>query len=366
MSYSATTPYKGDRDNYDLGDDSYDGIQAGGLIHSGLGQLTDGVLGEKGSLEEAASLLRDTTRHAVGGYSWVGWKNESFRPIEMNFFFDRLRSVEAVKLDEHPEDDRVGMGYVTRVVMECRVGNATKRAFVFEDLSSTETLEMRPSKKCVGDNIRLLIHFQNKWLALGEVSFVSNVALEESDEESPEHPGFEGHRHALNSPRNLGNEIPEFADDTEIDIFEVTEKQSTLANNEPIRDDWEARYLGAAIGVLVTVIVLLLIVVVVILYRDRRSRHKVTRRYSSVSNFSGNSFPDKTNTINIYKARLFGTGKTIGTFCRCKGCNLYMYLSFRRWSALHPSASAAESRRPEFASDPSPRHLQRAHLHPGQ
>ena len=311
MSYSATTPYKGDRDNYDLGDDSYDGIQAGGLIHSGLGQLTDGVLGEKGSLEEAASLLRDTTRHAVGGYSWVGWKNESFRPVEIDFFFDRLRNVEAVKLDEHPEDDRVGMGYVTRVVMECRVGNVTKRAFVFEDLSSTETLEMRPSKKCVGDNIKLLIHFQNKWLALGEVSFVSNVALEEDvHDEGPDRSVFKEHRQALNTPRNLSNEIPDFADDTEIDIFEVTEKQPSQANNEPIRDDWEARYLGAAIGVLVTVIVLLLIVVVVILYRDRRSRRKVTRRYSSVSNFSGNSFPDKTNTISIYKARLFGTGET--------------------------------------------------------
>ena len=315
MSYSATTPYKGDRDNYDLGDDSYDGVQAGGLIHSGLGQLTDGVLGEKGSLEEAASLLRDTTRHAVGGYSWVGWKNESFRPIEIDFFFDRLRNVEAVKLDEHPEDDRVGMGYVTRVVMECRVGNATKRAFVFEDLSSTETLEMRPSKKCVGDNVRLLIHFHNKWLALGEVSFVSNVALEEDDDERPDILGFKEHRQALNTPRNLSNEIPESADDTEIDIFEVTERQFPEADNEPIRDDWEARYLGAAIGVLVTVIVLLLIVVVVILYRDRRSRNKVTRRYSSVSNFSGNSFPDKTNTINIYKARLFGTGKMGGIIC---------------------------------------------------
>ena len=268
------------------------------MIHSGLGQLTDGVLGEKGSLEEAASLLRDSARHAVGGYSWVGWKNESLRPVEIHFFFDTLRSVEAVRVDEHPVDDEAGLGHITRVVMECRVANATRRAFVFEELSATEALEMRPSKKCVGDNVRLSITFHKKWLALGEVSFVSNVALEEGGENA-----FEEHAHALNTPRELSDdEFREREDeDPQIDIFEETEKRPFPTNNEPIGDDWEARYLGVAIGVLVTVIVLLLIVVVVILYRDRKSRHKVTRRHSSVS-------ADRSE-ISIYKARLFGTGK---------------------------------------------------------
>jgi hypothetical protein len=199
--------------------------------------------------------------------------------------------------------------------MECEVaaGGKKRRSFVFERLQPTEMLEMRPSKngKCVADSVKLLITFKGKWLAMGEVSFVSKVAgadvLLGSDKAA-------GENIVAPPPSTFAPffaEKEEETDEPEIEILEESVVSSKSENETKISandDEWESRYLGVAIGVLVTVIVLLVIVVALILHRDRLSR----RRYSSVSNVSGNSQTfcgnAADNAISIYKARLFGTG----------------------------------------------------------
>lgn len=69
------------------------------LLHGGLGQLTDGVLG-----------LDDFTKsheyRVWPGYDYVGWRNESFGggAVEVEFQFDRPRNFTSMKVGLAPVD----------------------------------------------------------------------------------------------------------------------------------------------------------------------------------------------------------------------------------------------------------------------
>lgn len=63
-------------------DSSYDGIEIDSLLVNGLGQLTDGILGE------VSEILTSSTN----GTNWVGWSDRT--TVQIIFSFQELREFE--------------------------------------------------------------------------------------------------------------------------------------------------------------------------------------------------------------------------------------------------------------------------------
>lgn len=63
-------------------DSSYDGIEIDSLLVNGLGQLTDGILGE------VSEILTSSTN----GTNWVGWSDRT--TVQITFSFQELREFE--------------------------------------------------------------------------------------------------------------------------------------------------------------------------------------------------------------------------------------------------------------------------------
>lgn len=76
----------------------------------GLGQLTDGVVGQD-------DFLLTRQYHVWPGYDYVGWRNDSLGPgyVEMEFTFDRPRNFTAMKVT-------IAMRLRTPVLRRGRVG----------------------------------------------------------------------------------------------------------------------------------------------------------------------------------------------------------------------------------------------------
>lgn len=246
VSYSATSPYRSDPDaKVSLSDDSFDGVQARGRIRQGLGQLIDGVVATKDTPDDQG---------VIGGYPWVGWKNESARPVELVFYFDHLRRFSTIQLFSHPKTQ--DMGYVTKIGLECGLAK-----YSFTNLSPDVTeMTLRPTdNKCQGRFVRLLLSFSGKWMALSEVTFDSQPVDEEQLVDQ----------------------------DVEEDKVVIDNQTNIVKTETPTTSDsfWNlSGYLGMAIGVFVTVIVILLIIVCIVVHKQKR-----TKPYSSVSNLSSHS-----------------------------------------------------------------------------
>lgn len=71
-------------------DASYDGYWDGGELRTGLGQLSDGLIGPEDF----------KTGFYSGGQGWIGWKNDTRvgHPLDIKFEFDRVREFSAVHI----------------------------------------------------------------------------------------------------------------------------------------------------------------------------------------------------------------------------------------------------------------------------
>ena len=222
-------------------------------------------------------------------------------------------------------DPSTDLGYITRVVLRCG-GDDADGKFVFQGFKTVvggnrDGIRLVPKggKKCVGSRLVIGISFKGKWLAIGEVGFESSPTGEDEIVQLKEVEPLEKEKQQLLDRQKEEPVVPkkhmsvpmettsiafieeeEEEEEEEIEIISPTKVPSVPASGS-VEDWWESRYLGVAIGILVTVVVLLLIVVVIILHRDRLSRTRT--RYSSVSNVSGNSF--SAGCEQMYKARLY-------------------------------------------------------------
>ena len=94
----------------ELLDITYDGLEDSvtGFLTGGLGQLVDGkygaenyrAVGENG-LVRGCSLHIEINEHYIlflftAGYEWVGWKNKSMGPLQMDFTFRNVRKFDQV------------------------------------------------------------------------------------------------------------------------------------------------------------------------------------------------------------------------------------------------------------------------------
>ncbi|KAG7211120.1 hypothetical protein KM043_010446 [Ampulex compressa] len=151
----------------DLRDRSYDGAETEDALVDGLGQLTDGILGEP------AQLARDGKAEA--GSAWVGWADRE--TVELTFEFRELRefgncTLQAAHLPErgievfselcvwfshdgaeyHPEPERL------------EVRRDEGAAALGKDVSI-------PLRSRIGKFARLELRVRSKWLLIGEVTF---------------------------------------------------------------------------------------------------------------------------------------------------------------------------------------------------
>ncbi|CAB1319274.1 unnamed protein product, partial [Coregonus sp. 'balchen'] len=76
-----------------LNDSTYDGAHERRKLSGGLGQLTDGVIGQD-------DFLRTRQYHVWPGYDYVGWRNGSLGSgyVEMEFVFDKQRNFTSMKV----------------------------------------------------------------------------------------------------------------------------------------------------------------------------------------------------------------------------------------------------------------------------
>ena len=189
--------------------------------------------------------------------TWVGWKNESNDPIDVILQFESERSFRAIYLDTLSSTKDSAVGFPTKIELLCyRTSSGTRTRYLFTDFpyDNQDRIEIKlEDANCRGNQLHLKMLFKGKWLALSEISF---------DFSFPE----EDFKQDMTTEQDLENPGERLF----IDLGGPKQSDQPMSQSSY---DWDgnSKYLGAAIGVLVTVVVLLLIVVLVIATKERRN-----------------------------------------------------------------------------------------------
>ena len=160
-----------DVDFYDF---IYDGRIADKFLTKGLGQLTDGEIGE-------SNFRLDTHNSGIKGYEWIGWKNETWhgQPVEIIFKFDHIRNFTRMKIYSNNMYNKE-----VRVFQKARIYSSiggVKFSETFVDYSHIrdELMEFSrfvivPLKHIVGRYLKVHLYFDAKWMLISEVQFESS------------------------------------------------------------------------------------------------------------------------------------------------------------------------------------------------
>ena len=173
VSYSVV---QGDiRGNINFADDTYNGtIDEKGVLSGGLGQLTDNEYGH-------SNFRIDLHGNNKKGYEWVGWRSDNRlkdMPIEIFFEFGNIRNFTSVKLhcnNMFSKEVRV----FKRAELYFSVGGEyyVSKPVAFDYLRDSIVDFARsviiPIPQAVGRYIRLVLHFDAKWMLISEISFQS-------------------------------------------------------------------------------------------------------------------------------------------------------------------------------------------------
>lgn len=159
----------------DLYDFTYDGMVNDVHLSGGLGQLTDGAEGQ-------SNFRLDPEGLGIKGYEWIGWKNESFDPVELVFKFDRPRNFSSIRIhcnNFFSKDVRVfrkariyfsvGGKYYTSEPLEFQYLRDTLMEYARYAIISVPHL--------VGQYVKMHLYFDAKWMMISEVQFTSEPVL---------------------------------------------------------------------------------------------------------------------------------------------------------------------------------------------
>ncbi|XP_077160931.1 discoidin domain-containing receptor 2-like isoform X1 [Paroedura picta] len=237
-----------------LNDSTYDGYQERKLLHGGLGQLTDGVLG-----------LDDFTKshqyRVWPGYDYVGWRNDSFNngAVEMEFQFDQQRNFTSMKI--HCNNmfskgvkifQRVECFFKPRLIAEWEpepVGVDT----VLDDKNPSARFVTVPLNQRVGKAILCHFYFADSWMMISEISFQSA----DMDAASPTVVTVA-----------LSTTMEPFSSE-EPNVTEGTWETTTLFATIPwTASKTEESSTSSLVGCLVAIILVLLIIIIAILWRQ--------------------------------------------------------------------------------------------------
>lgn len=244
----------------DLLDLSYDGTTTEGLLYGGLGQLHDGMTGNRN--------FRADIGHGKG-YEWVGWKNDTQNPLEITCEFDVVRNFTAVHIyanNMYTKDVQV----FSRARVHFSVGGRyfgsrpIEFNYMTDEVSEYGRNVSIKLHHRVGKYVKIQMFFKARWIMISEIFFVSRPArgnfseLTETEELPPEaggaphHDSSSGYMHdgAALGDKNHRNLV----------VTDVSE--------EPRGQE----YVALVIGVLIAVIILLVSAILLIVWRARRQK----------------------------------------------------------------------------------------------
>ncbi|KAG7481023.1 hypothetical protein MATL_G00062310 [Megalops atlanticus] len=157
-----------------LNDSTYDGYHERRKLFGGLGQLTDGVIGQD-------DFLLTRQYHVWPGYDYVGWRNESLGPgyVEMEFVFDRPRNFTSMKVHCNNMFSRgvkifseVSCAFKPRLVADWEPQQAVFRT-VLDDRNPSARYVTVPLGRRAAKALRCRFWFADAWMMFSEISFQS-------------------------------------------------------------------------------------------------------------------------------------------------------------------------------------------------
>lgn len=161
----------------DFLDFTYDGVNSDGFRRDGLGQLTDGELGE-------SNFRLDPQELGIKGYEWVGWKNDTLidhhpGPVLIIFKFDVVRNFTSVMLhcnNYFSKDVRV---FKTAVISHSIGGKfytqkLDKFHFIRDEVVEYARKVQIKLENIIAQYIKIQLYFDAKWILISEVEFKSS------------------------------------------------------------------------------------------------------------------------------------------------------------------------------------------------
>ena len=166
----------------DLSDATYDGLvtDGGRRLTGGLGQLTDGELGQSNFRVD---------RHGARGYEWIGWRRrddpgDQTDFVELSFRFDALRNFSGVSFHANNQFTRdVRVFRAARLTFSSGGGRdrtglrsgTVNYAYLRDDVIEYARMVPVTLQHQVGDQVTVRLYFDAKWLLISEVQFESGI-----------------------------------------------------------------------------------------------------------------------------------------------------------------------------------------------
>ncbi|XP_052219527.1 discoidin domain-containing receptor 2-like [Dreissena polymorpha] len=293
VSYSVR---QGDRrgSELDFVDFTYDGMIQENFLLEGLGQLTDGEIGDY-------NFRLDNEDLRIKGYEWVGWRNDTqdFQgPLIITFKFDQVRNFSKVFINCNNLFSKEVRVFKVALVYFSVGGNLyqnspVKYDFIRDDVVEYSRPVMIKLNNNVGQYVRLQLYFDAKWIMISEVQFISEPATGNFTEEVPPatlkpplvppKPEDKYYEHELNIGKDgkgthAGNVEPEKAPNQQTPGSDI---------------------IGIIIGSLAGLIAILIAIVIFIVCRHRRNKNNNRRMKTALA--------DTHNQITLNMSDLQGT-----------------------------------------------------------
>ncbi|KAM9394027.1 LOW QUALITY PROTEIN: discoidin domain-containing receptor 2 [Pholidichthys leucotaenia] len=230
-----------------LNDSTYDGAHDRRKLLNGLGQLTDGVVGQD-------DFLVTRQKNVWPGYDYLGWRNDSLGVqghVEMEFVFDKQRNFTSMKVHSNNMFSRgvkvfssVSCWFKRRLIAGWELEPVEFRT-VLDDRNPSARYVTVPLNHRAAKSLRCRFHFADVWMMFSEISFQSDDTILPTQVTS-----------------SLYNEDGTTTPVTGVTIHYVGFNATNSSASDPA-DDGNTPIL---IGCLVTIILLLVIIIFLILW----------------------------------------------------------------------------------------------------
>ncbi|KAL3871564.1 hypothetical protein ACJMK2_039555, partial [Sinanodonta woodiana] len=280
----------------DFFDFTYDGIIQDGFLRNGLGQLTDGEIGE-------TNFRIDQQQLGIRGYEWVGWRNDSSKePLQIVFKFDTVRNFSSVIFNSNNYFSK-DVSVFRKAIIYLSIGGIyyTAQPVIFNYVRDTVVEFSRPIKinllNQIGRFVKVHLYFDSRWILISEVNFKSEPAYGNFTEETP--PPTESP--PVVTPKIVSGENTQDFHKIDVDPGGDEEDAKHETPNHQIKKSSNDDHIAIIIGCLAALTVILLVVGIFICARHRRQ--KLQRQ---------NLKPTAENHVNIHLNHLNGhTGEKI-------------------------------------------------------
>ncbi|XP_067087501.1 LOW QUALITY PROTEIN: discoidin domain-containing receptor 2 [Osmerus mordax] len=157
-----------------LNDSTYDGVHERRRLLGGLGQLTDGLIGQD-------DFLVTRQYHVWPGYDYVGWRNRDPGSgyVEMEFVFDRQRNFTSMKVHSNNMFSRgvkifssVTCHFKPRLIAGWEAEPVEFRT-VLDDRNPSARYVTVPLERRTAKALRCRFAFADAWMMFSEITFLS-------------------------------------------------------------------------------------------------------------------------------------------------------------------------------------------------